>query len=111
MNKQEVFNTVKKHLLTQNAKSMNEVGDCAYRGLHKRKCAIGIFIPDNLYTYKLEMTTVNFVWALIFPYEILSMYDRLFLHSLRNVHDECEVDDWERELKVVAEKWNLKYES
>ena len=50
---QEVFDVVAKHLLTQNAKSMDDPWDemCAYRGENGRRCAVGALIPDDLYSF------------------------------------------------------------
>lgn len=51
-NLQPVFDTIARHLLTQNAKSMLEGPDrdaCAYRGSGGRQCAIGCIIKDEFY--------------------------------------------------------------
>jgi hypothetical protein len=45
--KQEVFRLVKDHLLAQGIKSLNSIGNCAYRGSHGNKCAIGCLLPDD----------------------------------------------------------------
>lgn len=55
MNNQEVYDKVKAHLLTQNAKSISKDGDCKYRMIRSTKrCAIGCLIPDELYSKDLE---------------------------------------------------------
>lgn len=37
-----------------NGQSLNTNGDCVYRGLLGAKCAVGMFIPENKYTDKME---------------------------------------------------------
>ncbi|MDX1964335.1 MAG: hypothetical protein SFX18_14375 [Pirellulales bacterium] len=55
MTKQETFDIVYRHLLTQGQKSISRVvgsenfGKCAYRGADGAKCAAGVLIPDEAY--------------------------------------------------------------
>lgn len=46
MTKQEVFDKVAEHLLTQNAKA-TEGGFCRYKTKSGLKCAVGCLIPDG----------------------------------------------------------------
>jgi len=46
---QETFDKVARHLLTQQAKAEQPDGNCAYRGEHGRKCAVGCLISDEEY--------------------------------------------------------------
>jgi hypothetical protein len=52
--KREVFDRVREHLLSQMKQSIDEEGDCKYRGPDGLKCAIGCLIPDDVYTQELE---------------------------------------------------------
>ena len=52
MRKQQVFNTVAKHLLTQKKKSIKD-GTCRYR-YRNLSCAVGCLIPKEEYSPKLE---------------------------------------------------------
>lgn len=52
---QEMFNRVKKHLLTQNQKSMLNDSDCAYKSDDGLRCAIGVLIPEADYEPIMEM--------------------------------------------------------
>ncbi len=45
MTKQEIFDKVATHLLTQNEKALNSVGGCVYRTDKGLKCAVGCLIP------------------------------------------------------------------
>lgn len=46
MTNEEIFEKVRTHLLTQNAKSMID-GICLYRGPNGLKCAVGCLIEDE----------------------------------------------------------------
>ena len=48
---QEVFDIVSKHLLKQNERSGFSDDSCSYRGPNGLKCAAGILIPDEEYTF------------------------------------------------------------
>lgn len=58
MNKQEIFEKVCRHLATQNARSVGDSGDCAYRGENGTMCAVGCLISDECYNESLEGYTV-----------------------------------------------------
>ena len=47
MNRQEVFDKVAIHLLTQNAKALNSGGLCVYKTPNGLRCAVGCLIPDG----------------------------------------------------------------
>lgn len=53
MTLQEIYSTVRQHLLTQNARSAKN-GNCLYRGPNGTKCAAGALIPDEIYTPSIE---------------------------------------------------------
>jgi len=58
MNKQEFFDKVARHLLTQNAKSIEAFernAKCLYRGPNGMKCVAGCLIPDELYSENFEL--------------------------------------------------------
>jgi hypothetical protein len=55
MDTQAVVNKVLKHLWDQGRVSHEPyVGGCAYRGMDGTKCAIGILIPDEIYSPNME---------------------------------------------------------
>jgi len=59
MELQLIYDTVTNHLLTQKSRSIlgSGYGDtniCAYRGKDNLKCAVGILIPDEIYTPQME---------------------------------------------------------
>lgn len=57
MTEQELFDRVATHLLTQNRKSINRLGNCAYRinlGRSTLMCAVGCLISEDRYDKRME---------------------------------------------------------
>lgn len=109
MQNQEAFDKVVRHLFTQKVKSELEDGGlyCAYRGNNGTKCAVGCLIPDDKYSFTMEMKTVL---RLVdnFP-GILVGYDLRLLNRLQQTHDSCKVSEWETELRSLAVQFNLTF--
>lgn len=112
MTKQETFDKVACHLLTQNAKSLfvdpedgSEV--CAYRGVDGLKCAVGALIPDELYSPAMENVTVNGLLDLRFEalHEHIQHVD--LLCDLQSIHDVAEVFEWPCALRSLAKSFGL----
>jgi len=61
MEAQEIFDTVATHLFKQGQRAVRGQADglCAYRGEGGLKCAVGVLIPDQLYTEMMEGSTVS----------------------------------------------------
>lgn len=61
MEAQEIFDTVATHLFKQGWRAVRgqAEGVCAYRGVGGLKCAVGVLIPDQLYTEMMEGLTVS----------------------------------------------------
>lgn len=112
MTRQEMFDIVSKHLLTQMTPSkvtyLDGVKGCAYRGDGGLMCAIGCLIPDSVYTSKMEGNDVE---GLIQDFDIpgLEEKDVDFLCDLQNIHDNEQPDTWERELRATAAAYNLEF--
>lgn len=110
MTNQEVYDKVKAHLLTQNAKSISrKYGLCKYRMIRSTKrCAIGCLIPDNLYEKEMEGDAVE---NLLHSYPQVKQFfvgvTPALLIDLQKVHD-CEaVKNWSRELENIAKVYDL----
>lgn len=114
---QEVFNTVAEHLLRQGAKSgvpssfcgMNRFS-CRYRAPDGKRCAIGICVPDDVYSENWENTTIRTVakddplrYAKVFGTEVSSD----LLEQLQECHDEFAVEAWPTRLRTLARYYNL----
>jgi len=108
MNRQEVFDKVAAHLLTQREKSKDSYG-CLYRSPDGLKCAIGCLIPDNLYDKAIENSPVDEL-----PENILrfigvedSIEDINFLTDLQIIHDDSLSENWREKLINFAEDKGL----
>jgi len=112
MDKQKVFNKVKKHLLTQKKQSFDlDNNQCLYRGPNNTKCAIGCLIPNRLYREAIEGsgvygTKVKKILRKVFGK--LSDEDTFFLTSLQEIHDYSAVRSWNSRLKSFAKNSGLK---
>jgi hypothetical protein len=88
------------------AQSVNE---CAYRGVGKRKCAIGQIISDDALARKLDRldcTGVNRVFRLL-PKSIQAA-GRIFLIACQDAHDSYVAIQMPSAFKLVAERYGLK---
>jgi len=110
MNKQEIFDKVATHLLTQMEKSGHIVtSSCLYRSPNGLKCAIGCLIPDELYDPEFEGKTV-----IDLPIDLLKTIgindDHVYLlRVLQTVHDCNQPSDWKEELRLIAKINGLEF--
>lgn len=106
MNKQEIFNKVRDHLVTQGVRSKDTNGHCAYRGDYGRKCAIGCLIKDEQYKRSLEgwnVFNVDTHYALkVSGVVIEDDDDRIFLNGLQTIHDNQAPPEWSERLRIFA---------
>ena len=118
MNKQQIFDTVVKHLATQKVASVTNrniimddevitVSVCAYRGLNGTKCAVGCLIKDEDYSLFMETVPVNrLVNDNKLPAYLLRHVD--FLRSLQLAHDTAQDrQDISFMLKEIAKMHDL----
>lgn len=114
---QDMFDTIVMHLRWQGRKSLNQNGNCVYRGDDGDKCAVGCLIPDYLYRTSLESVSCleigeNNEYAALKDY-LLDDWDQdvddclCFLREMQIIHDEQEVADWELAFLEVASKYSL----
>lgn len=126
MNKQEIFNKVATHLLTQGKKAWDqEEQQCAYFvEATGDTCAIGCLIPKKLYDSDIEgggIECLSTEYASRYPH-IAEKQNKLYrilnkagirnisfklLEDLQKVHDRDEPFDWPVALITVAEKYGL----
>lgn len=102
---QEIFDTVAKHLLTQNERASNN-GACMYRAPNGCKCAVGCLIPDELYSPYFEGQNVmgSQIRNLLIG---LGYMNFNFLLALQQVHDYDYEEDWAEKLTELAERYHL----
>ena len=113
MNRQEVFNTVSRHLLTQMKQAKNEKGMCLYQTNDNLKCAVGILIPDGHPAQNVFIELTSLIMMYPDLKEILGIKNNLdlkFLTLLQVLHDTHLPVDWRKELKKEAERFELNYE-
>lgn len=116
---QTVFDTVAKHLLTQNAKSLSDHETCVYRSKSGLKCAVGCLIADEYYHPELEggsvynLDVVVAVMATIDPLQTLPIVEReeiaRLLRHLQKIHDSFEPETWPMHLVDLASKFKLTF--
>ncbi len=103
MLKQQAFDIVAQHLLTQNQKSIRGDGQCVYRS-GNLKCAVGCLIPDDQYQESFDegkgISIVRLFGTIESPYG--QIYD--FLEELRAIHDDYDPEQWRGLLKSLAVK-------
>ena len=109
MNTQQMFDTVARHLLAQNCKSVDLNGiHCRYRGQGDTKCAAGVLIPDSLYTTAIETLacTVELVAAALTKAGV-EVRDLNLLRQLQGIHDGYDPRDWPNQLRRLAVEHGL----
>jgi hypothetical protein len=116
--KQEIFDTVARHLLTQNARAEDEGGDCLYRTPEGLMCAAGCLIPDAAYSRDIEKKNVTPTLftagdADLEPGQIKLRAAMVaagvnnkelaeFVNKLQHIHDHMEVYEWRMHLTLLA---------
>lgn len=109
-NKQEIFNKVYRHLLSQGKRSINNNGMCEYRTGDGLKCAVGCLIDDKDYKPSLEGTAVNNSQVVIaLESSGINMADGIadMLFELQDIHDNHPAHTWKDVLKDLARGLNL----
>jgi hypothetical protein len=118
MTRQEIFNKVADHLLTQGKPALfDEIGDCAYRGQDGSMCAVGCLIPDELYTPEMELKSVDTLLNAEFVLPGFFYDNYTLLSDLQRIHDSVAaiprpdpasvVDKWCSSLAWYAENHDL----
>lgn len=111
---QEMFDHVVDHLLDQGTTSESDFAKgCAYRGDNGTACAAGCLIPDSVYSPSMERRSVcdpgpgdTEPLILMFP-----MNCRNLLEDLQSVHDDTAVENWESDLRMLAARHGLEWNS
>ncbi len=110
--KQEIFDKVATHLLTQLEKSIEDGARCMYRSPDGLKCAIGCLIPDNQYDCDMEGKSVYepAISAVLskagYPVDRAIIY---LYHDLQRIHDVIPVENWRAALKSLAFYYDLEW--
>ena len=109
MEAQEIFDTVVEHLRRQGCKSETpDLGSCLYRGPEGRKCAVGILIKDEDYTWRMEAIQVPSLLNNFPKLDYLKPHLPLLVR-LQDIHDQHPIHLWEDEFRRLAVIQELKY--
>lgn len=120
MNNQEIYDTVKTHLLAQAAQAADD-GRCMYRAADGLKCAAGCLIKDEFYTPAIEggavrepttyaTATDRARWAKLSGALIQSGVSRESFWLVREfqiIHDTAPPHNWSGELANLADRLGL----
>lgn len=125
MNKQQTYQIVRDHLLTQMECSVTTNG-CAYRGPSNTACAIGVLLPNAL-AKKCDQTEDSSIKGILKDSRLAKQVKRVlkitnnrdveFLEELQGIHDNadkygnddprCGTDNWPEDLYNFAQKHSL----
>ena len=110
--KQEIFDFVANHLLTQNEKSTigNSIKVCQYRTEKDNKvlkCAAGCLIPDEDYNKEFEGKIWNTIGIGKFISYVKDTENDSLIRQLQIIHDNYNPYGWKEKLILLAEKENL----
>ena len=119
MNKQEIFDTIATHLLTQNEKSLDNTGKCAYKSQLGLSCAVGCLLKDKD-TSSYEGAGVDDLRYRLIDRNEKNLYQDLLsvgvpdtdeafnlLADLQDVHDVEQPKFWKDRLEALARKRGL----
>ena len=102
---QETFDTVARHLLTQEERAVDENGQCRYRvpGTDL-KCAAGFLIPDDEYDECMEGYAADITSDRSLT---LARHSTSLVTDLQALHDDVEPVSWKDALSIVAFNFGL----
>lgn len=106
---QAVFDQIARHLLTQNAKALEQIATdvnpaCRYRGDNGTKCAAGILIADEEYTRDFERIGS---WNSLVIRGYAPVDHAALIIALQHVHDGGSPSTWPADLIDVARAYEL----
>lgn len=110
MNKQEIYDKVKAHLLAQGRRAIRPGSKnvCMYRAPNGDKCAVGVLIADEHYSEDLEGRPAYHNHDVNYALCKSGVAEHLFFVSeLQAIHDVVSVKHWREELEALARKEGL----
>ena len=108
MSYQDLFDTSYNHIIKQGCPSVDDNGNCLYRGPDNTMCAAGPFITD----YEVEEREgYNWVESLV-KVNIKPTKKDIFIERLQSCHDKAScsvffIVDYKRYMEILAEKYDL----
>jgi hypothetical protein len=108
--KQQVFDQVVNHLLTQNQVSVaSGAGFCAYRGGNQLMCAAGCLIGDDEYNSEMDGAGDTSWSGLIASGLVKTKVHHDLIADLQLIHDGDNPEVWLKALKALAGEHNLSF--
>lgn len=115
--KQDLFNHVATHLMTQKEAASNTAGDCLYH-LGGLRCAVGCLIDEEHYSGGLEglRLTASAVLDAVEGsigrpiegrHDTIPGTERVLLKHLQGIHDAEDVAVWAYHLRMAAHEYRL----
>jgi len=98
MTPQEIFDTVVAHLFAQKHRAFSNTR-CVYRAGNGDKCAVGVLIPDDVYSPKMEGGNVEGLIDGRFKIPDFIYDNHELLGSLQGAHDNA--GNWDSPLKLA----------
>lgn len=105
--KQEVFDQVAKHLLTQMKRSTKD-GGCLYYGPDGLKCAAGCLIAPEEYKSVMDEGDST-AWCALIDKKLVPDYHSELIGELQSIHDHREIEEWKMHLSILAERKSLQF--
>jgi hypothetical protein len=108
INKQEIFDRVAEHLISQNHKAKSKYGNCMYYS-GEYKCAAGCLIPEKDYKLTFEGKGIDTLIEKKLYFHDWPVQSQDLIRKLQNIHDNFEPKLWDSTLKQLAEQEKLNY--
>ncbi len=100
---QAIFDRVVAASRSQPEQSLDDCGECCYRGENDLRCFVGHMIPDEHYSKTMEGSTAcDVLGALGFADDEIALLD-----ALQQIHDSHEPDEWESQFTETAGEYGL----
>ena len=107
---QHVYDTMVNHLRKQQARAVNEKGNCRYRTENGNMCAVGCLIADDEYDAGLERLSLENTIHFLMDGKAQPSRLKPLLWHIRQIHDDIEtVTRWEHAFKLLAAEFDLIY--
>lgn len=108
-NKQQIFDQVAKHMLTQMKKSViideDDIIRCFYKNPEGLSCAAGCLIADDEYNPEFE----NQSWSSLVDWGHVPKRNSELIEFLQKIHDNNEPTEWEDLLRELANHYKLEW--
>lgn len=114
MNRQELFDRIVAHLRAQGEQAKDPDDGCVLKTEDGLRCAVGCLIPPEKYDPYLENEALDFdipggALHTILREEGVQLEDMMMLMLFQEVHDRSIPEEWEREIKALAHRYDMTY--